>query len=184
MAEILNTDYSTVKCSWCDSGTGLTIYHWRPDQAFFVCRSCKEINGGHTGEISYLICGDLAINKVNCVVCNVTMFDAHFASYVKVNGSKLVDVNVTTCSRNCYNVIKTAVTNTKNIIMSKPALSVTFERHVCYKCGGPPTKKCSKCQIAKYCSRECQLANWPDHKELCNNIHAGGQRPITTRSKN
>jgi len=26
---------------------------------------------------------------------------------------------------------------------------------------------CSRCMIEKYCSRECQLADWRDHKEQC-----------------
>ena len=27
---------------------------------------------------------------------------------------------------------------------------------------------CSRCMITQYCSRECQVAHWPDHKESCN----------------
>lgn len=29
------------------------------------------------------------------------------------------------------------------------------------------TKSCAKCGVAKYCSRECQLQDWPKHKEIC-----------------
>jgi len=28
-------------------------------------------------------------------------------------------------------------------------------------------KTCSKCNMAKYCNRECQLAHWPQHKKDC-----------------
>lgn len=28
-------------------------------------------------------------------------------------------------------------------------------------------KLCSRCQIARYCSRECQLQDWPTHKQTC-----------------
>ena len=41
----------------------------------------------------------------------------------------------------------------------------------CYGC--PKEKErvalsvCSRCMIAQYCSRECQVANWPEHKEDC-----------------
>jgi len=28
-------------------------------------------------------------------------------------------------------------------------------------------KKCSRCKEARYCSRECQKENWPEHKKSC-----------------
>ena len=35
-------------------------------------------------------------------------------------------------------------------------------------------KKCSRCQAVIYCSRECQVAHYPEHKRLCRE-HAAGQ---------
>ncbi|PRP73652.1 zinc finger MYND domain-containing protein 10-like isoform 2, partial [Planoprotostelium fungivorum] len=38
----------------------------------------------------------------------------------------------------------------------------------CGSCGTPnPTKKCSRCQSVGYCSRECQVKDWPNHKGQC-----------------
>ena len=31
---------------------------------------------------------------------------------------------------------------------------------------------CSRCRIVNYCSRECQVADWSDHKELCDEVAA------------
>eukprot|EP00956_Cyclotella_meneghiniana_P006593 scaffold8717_cov59-Cyclotella_meneghiniana.AAC.2 len=31
-------------------------------------------------------------------------------------------------------------------------------------------KACSKCNTALYCSRECQLAHWPEHKDGCKKV--------------
>uniref|UniRef100_A0AAG5DNM8 MYND-type domain-containing protein n=1 Tax=Anopheles atroparvus TaxID=41427 RepID=A0AAG5DNM8_ANOAO len=44
---------------------------------------------------------------------------------------------------------------------------------VCGQCGASATKKCSKCLNVFYCSRECQVQNWPDHKELCHQLKIG-----------
>ena len=35
---------------------------------------------------------------------------------------------------------------------------------VCYKA---TTKKCGRCSIASYCSRECQVEDWKTHKNSC-----------------
>jgi hypothetical protein len=40
----------------------------------------------------------------------------------------------------------------------------------CARCGGPgepSLMQCSKCHVAKYCSRECQAEDWGAHKEVC-----------------
>ena len=34
---------------------------------------------------------------------------------------------------------------------------------------------CSRCMITQYCSRECQVANWPEHEEDCD-IYIGRER--------
>ncbi|KZT67860.1 hypothetical protein DAEQUDRAFT_672474 [Daedalea quercina L-15889] len=40
---------------------------------------------------------------------------------------------------------------------------------MCAKCGKTdvPLKICSKCHAAKYCSAECQRADWREHKQAC-----------------
>ncbi|KAJ7314570.1 hypothetical protein DFH08DRAFT_894941 [Mycena albidolilacea] len=30
-----------------------------------------------------------------------------------------------------------------------------------------PLRYCSKCQVASYCSKECQKSDWPEHKPIC-----------------
>lgn len=55
----------------------------------------------------------------------------------------------------------------------------------CFHCNeGNPTKMCSKCKLARYCSKECEELSWKDdeepHKEKCGKFskflgEAGGQ---------
>ena len=37
----------------------------------------------------------------------------------------------------------------------------------CEECGDAATFRCSKCKIAWYCSRDCQLRQWKKHKPIC-----------------
>ncbi|KAG0266579.1 hypothetical protein BG011_001768 [Mortierella polycephala] len=53
------------------------------------------------------------------------------------------------------------------------SLSAIVEAHrrvtsnVCNKCQKKATLRCAKCKQAFYCSRECQVDNWTDHKAPC-----------------
>jgi len=66
----------------------------------------------------------------------------------------------------------------------------------CHGCGKPEADikllRCGACKKSRFCSKECQLANWPSRKEQCLQIrkerkmevketpsHCGGQRPAS-----
>ena len=34
-------------------------------------------------------------------------------------------------------------------------------------CAKPASSMCQRCKASAYCSRECQAADWPQHKALC-----------------
>ena len=38
---------------------------------------------------------------------------------------------------------------------------------VCQVCGNGGQKKCSRCEEVYYCSRECQIKDWQNHKPAC-----------------
>lgn len=37
----------------------------------------------------------------------------------------------------------------------------------CLLCDQPASMHCSRCQTAHYCSRQCQVDHWSDHKRMC-----------------
>jgi hypothetical protein len=49
-------------------------------------------------------------------------------------------------------------------------------------CGKPETKQtphmsCGRCKVSRYCSRECQVAHWKDHKAICKIISSNRPKP-------
>lgn len=44
----------------------------------------------------------------------------------------------------------------------------------CARCGlsAGSRKRCAKCLLVAYCSRDCQQLHWPDHKQVCNRSHS------------
>jgi len=56
---------------------------------------------------------------------------------------------------------------TEGLMLLDKDPSTGLYMHVCCACGGKKAvKKCSRCQVAYYCNRECQVADWKRHKGL------------------
>ena len=39
--------------------------------------------------------------------------------------------------------------------------------NMCYVCEAAPARRCSGCQVTRYCSRRCQKQDWQRHKDYC-----------------
>ncbi|KAG6461714.1 hypothetical protein O3G_MSEX012809 [Manduca sexta] len=50
---------------------------------------------------------------------------------------------------------------------SDAALALDSGGAKCAKCGENASKKCSRCKTEWYCGRECQVQQWPKHKDFC-----------------
>ena len=65
------------------------------------------------------------------------------------------------------------------------ALSNSGDRGMCWHCGKVPTdmephlRRCGGCNLAKYCSPDCQRADWTQHKGVCTraSTQGGGAEP-------
>lgn len=50
---------------------------------------------------------------------------------------------------------------------AKEILGAVAKASLCERCGKPAPQKCGRCKEATYCSKECQVAAWPEHKKVC-----------------
>lgn len=79
--------------------------------------------------------------KLHCFECK-TVLQSEARTYIHKNGTiYLICVN-------CTDAIK------------------HIDKDICKKCGLIGTNQCVKCKMC-YCSRDCQLADWKDHKSAC-----------------
>lgn len=51
--------------------------------------------------------------------------------------------------------------------IAKKSNETTSNRNVCGQCGIDASQKCSNCEQVFYCTRECQVKDWPHHKTIC-----------------
>lgn len=47
----------------------------------------------------------------------------------------------------------------------------------CAKCRNAASNRCSKCHSEWYCSRKCQVEDWPTHKQICKVLAAQAPKP-------
>ena len=67
------------------------------------------------------------------------------------------------------------------LVLLQQGGSLQATAFVCQACGrrddgaGGKLLRCGKCKEAHYCSKECQMAEWPAHKSQCNELRLGQQ---------
>ena len=77
----------------------------------------------------------------------------------------MYEINSTRAYRFC-NMAEAVTTDDRNTVEDE----LEIERHAigCDYCSKPsPTKNCARCMSYYYCDRNCQVANWKNHKEHC-----------------
>jgi hypothetical protein len=114
------------------------------------------VNRAKNMDLKCYVCGGKAecFNTGSCAYC----FGIHFTHFGQV-------VHMAMCSPKCR-----AIQNKESDAIAKDCDDQLY--NICGSCKtkepAPSTyKKCSKCKIAYYCSRECQAADWPTHKQYC-----------------
>jgi hypothetical protein len=77
-----------------------------------------------------------------------------------------------------------AITDTPGATVAETRSAVNMlPVRVCARvgCGAPATSSCGKCRGTRYCSKECQTADWPSHKKhVCAVVAAMRNADIST----
>jgi hypothetical protein len=56
-----------------------------------------------------------------------------------------------------------------------------MEAQKCGRCAAPAESSCGRCGRVPYCSRKCQLDDWPSHKKTC--LDSGGMTVVQARHR-
>lgn len=67
--------------------------------------------------------------------------------------------------------------STKRILVDKSETNQPHAWIKCNACGKKILKRkvCKRCNIATYCSKECQVKDWPEHKKECKSFQISSQ---------
>jgi len=111
------------------------------------------------------------------VIVVIEHYDGNPSSYTATNSretqSKMRDLNTDTSSirRDALKFYSKRVSCSCLKSMHQEARRTIPKVGVCYGCHKAKERValsvCSRCMITQYCSRECQVAHWPEHNEKC-----------------
>lgn len=147
----------------CQQFISISLLDQLPPLADLKHRLCTLTITGSTEKTRIVILEEVPEIK-NRIVENakkigyMKIAETHRKRFYNLKPSELVDMAKRLSST--YNVeLFEKLEDTKN---EKPN-----EANYCAECCTLAIKKCSKCQQSYYCSRECQIKNWPIHKQIC-----------------
>ena len=61
--------------------------------------------------------------------------------------------------------------NHKTLCNELNQTSLNLAQDICSVCLKEGAKRCSRCKVQFYCSKECQQKDWKNHKNVCNELH-------------
>ena len=115
---------------------------------------------------------------INVCLLNLMAWKANWAHRTGENEEKKNDEIKTRSKRRApvvqldLNELSSDASSGSSLISDDDVDTCEFEvPDICASCNmGPPEvtlKKCSRCQLSKYCSLQCQKDNWQEHKFAC-----------------
>lgn len=91
----------------------------------------------------------------------------HIDRFIKLETSEMI--NIAQRLNAAYNIEFMEQLDDRQRRNESKNSSNSSNEHRCAQCSTPAIKKCSSCELSYYCSRECQVKNWPIHKTICQN---------------
>lgn len=111
------------------------------------------------------------------VIVVIELYDGNPSSVTAINSretqSKMRDLSIGSASirRDALKFYSKRVQCSCLKSMHQTARETIPKIGICMGCGKEKERValsvCSRCMITQYCSRECQVANWPEHNEKC-----------------
>lgn len=107
------------------------------------------------------------VSDINCVECgNSGLYKQRWTAFQNEDMKKIVRFRYCHGSAECLDNI---MTKFQKIVGSELL-------HRCEQCGKSGNenefKKCGRCLTVKYCGKDCQVANWKNHKLVCKIINS------------
>lgn len=76
----------------------------------------------------------------------------------RISGKSSIFLQKSTCGPKCLTKLRERLTNTiPEILFSCTLCDINVEKEL----------RCTKCKARHYCSRDCQVTDWPRHKKFC-----------------
>ena len=127
-------------CSSCSGPSVLTTIYKRNNEFMFTtsCEMCKSV-----------------LTDIECSMCTNQAKNIWF--HTDWNHSRYAMCSLT-CVEAMIKMLRRKIKGMCAGLYLVCSLCGTYELSM---------RKCARCRIAYYCSRECQKRAWPDHKQVC-----------------
>jgi hypothetical protein len=124
---------------------------------------------GHLECIKYLLeagCDVHALNKYGASALSIAVTRNH-VNCVRALVKAGADITIKVHGETVEDLLKQTDNGDE---LRAALLSSAARQRICEECEFATRgkmKKCSACKLTHYCSRDCQMANWPLHKQVC-----------------
>lgn len=108
--------------------------------------------------------------KIRDAIVNKIMENGGYDEVIRVQKQRFIDLTQNDVMKWARRL--NSVYNFELMEILAETTSNSTERNgvnVCGQCGIEAAQKCSKCMQVFYCTRECQVKHWPQHKVICRN---------------